>query len=121
MSKVRVEVIADRDDTQEVNVSKVIAATNSAKITQQHSVDVDISAAGVKSLTFIHTLPSTPQKTDVVLQMSTITDVDDWDLGLLVVTSTTASNVYAKLKVKTPSATASSVVRVTATMSVPVV
>lgn len=77
---------------------------------------VSIDSTGTKNVTIEHGLPFTPRASDVSLTIQRNTNVGDWSLGFIWVSSVDASNIYIQMRVLTASATVGAVVDVVATV-----
>jgi hypothetical protein len=80
------------------------------------TVDVAIDSTGTKSFTIAHSLPFTPNVADVQLTLRRSTNVGDWSVGFLWVTSVDATNVSGAIRILTASATAGATITVQATV-----
>jgi len=116
MSKVKVETIANLDDTKQMTVTQLVDGYRTFKNVQ---VNVDISSTGVKTFNIPHGLPSIPNIRDIALSLVKSSNVSDWAIAYMMLTNTDATNITGELRVSQASATASSTVTVNAILYVP--
>lgn len=81
-----------------------------------NTASVAIDSTGTKTFTIAHNLPLTPNVADVQLTLRRSTNVGDWSVGFLWVTSVDATNVSGAIRILTASATAGATITVQATV-----